>query len=189
MSKYFSDYVWKDGIPYGIAPLDDVSISHSKSYRILMDPYRKRIAVEKYESGDFHSVIYDSAFFNFRHLKPAEQVAWSKTIIKETADQVVSMIRNQDDRIIVIETYRFQDHLCRECSSTSPHGIPISMQKMFYTKLHDPFNGVILSDNNNHPVMFKRYAHDEDTGEFTELIEEQWNMQTAKIPDSITCQK
>jgi len=173
MSKYYRDYVWKEGIPYGIDPLPE---NAEMSYKIAMDPYRKRISIEKYKKGNFSEIVYDSALLDFRHLKSAEQTAWQKVIYDEKPDQIISHIRNQDDRLVFIETYRFEKDFCKECFAKSPHNVPISHQKMYYTSLQDAFNGVVLFDNNNHPVMFKEYQVDEGTGEFTELLEEQWDM-------------
>ena len=112
MTKLYRDYVWREGIPYGIDPIEkDAAIS----YKIPMDPYRKRIAIEKYIHGIFVGVIYDSAFLDFRHLKLAEQTAWQKQIVEENNEQIISTIRNQDDRLVFIETYHFENHYCREC--------------------------------------------------------------------------
>lgn len=171
MSKYYSDYVWKEGIPCGINALNDYS---GKAYKIAMDPYRKRIAIECYEDKQFKAIIYDSGLLDFRHLKPAEQTAWQKITLSENSEKIISAIYNQDDRLILIETYHFEGKLCRRCISTSGHGIVLSEQKIFYRNLGDPFNGVILYDTNQHPVILKQYELDEQ-GEFTDLIEEVWD--------------
>lgn len=179
MSKYYNDYVWKDGIPYGINALNDHT---GMAYKIAMDPYRKRIAIESYENKQFRAVIYDSGLLDFRHLKPAEQTAWQKVTLSESNEKVIAAIYNQDDRLILIETYHFEDRFCRCCISTSGHGIILAEQKIFYKNLGDPFNGVILYDTNQHPVMFKQYEND-DLGEFTDLLEEIWDGK--KIVDKI----
>ncbi|MGZ3633348.1 MAG: hypothetical protein ACXU9U_04950 [Parachlamydiaceae bacterium] len=44
MSKYYRDYIWKEGIPYGIEAIESFE---TITYKIAMDPYRKRIAIEK----------------------------------------------------------------------------------------------------------------------------------------------
>ena len=176
MSKYYRDYVWKDGIPYGIDPVEETA---DITYKIPMDPYRKRISIEQYKHGSFSQVIYDSALFDFRHLKSSEQTAWQKVTFQK-GDQTVSHILNQDDRLVLIETYKYEHEICKECLAKSAHHIPISHQIMYYTALQDPFNGVILFDLNAHPVMYKKYTVDEVTGEFTELLEEQWNMTNAQ---------
>jgi hypothetical protein len=177
MSKYYRDYVWKEGIPYGIEAIEPKA---PLTYKIAMDPYRKRIAIEKYRNGTFESIVYDSALLDFRHLKPAEQTAWQKVIISENEQKVVAAIYNQDDRLILFETYLFEKKFCRSCLSTSGHGINLSCQKMFYQTLGDSFNGVILFDINEHPATFKRYKEDGDSGEFGELSEEIWD--GGKIP-------
>lgn len=171
MGKFYRDYFWKEGIPYGIEPTED-----GGTVKIVMDPYRKRISIEKYQDRVFAGVIYDSALFNFRHLKPAEQNAWQKNPIRQDDNSIECLIRNQDDRVVIKEVYRFEKGVCRECFAYSPQGILISRQHMLYTALQDPLNGVILYDANEHPVVFKKYAISEETGEFTDLLEEQWDM-------------
>lgn len=174
MSKFFRDYCWKNGIPYGIDPISGKA--NAVSYKIAMDPYRKRICVEKYADGHFDSIVYDSALLDFRHLRNSrEQTAWQKVTISETEEQVVCLIRNQDDRVLFLETYSFEKGRCRMCHVQSAHGVPLSVHRMFYKDLHDPFNGVILSDANGHAVMSKSYAIDESTGEFTQLLKEDWH--------------
>lgn len=172
MSKHYRDYIWKEGIPYGI---EAINPSTPLTYKIPMDPYRKRITIEKYVDGHFESIVYDSAFLDFRHLKPAEQTAWQKVIVSENEQKVVAAIYNQDDRLILFETYSFEKKFCRSCLSTSGQGIPLSNQKMYYKALGDPLNAVILFDINAHPVTFKRYEEDGDSGEFGELVEEIWD--------------
>lgn len=174
MTKHYLDYLWKDGKPYGKEHASDPA-SIKKTYKIVADPYYKRISIEEYQKGQFSQIIYDSAIFDFRHLRPNMQNAWHKSVINETPEGSVCHIRNQDDRLILIEEYRFMQQLCRECRTCSPQGIPISLQKIFYTSLGDPFNGVILYDSNEHPVIHKRYQFDSATQEFTDLLEESWN--------------
>lgn len=173
MTKYYNDYVWINGLPYGLSPS---STTEEKSYKISMDPYRKRISIEKYKQGTFLRVIYDSALFDFRHLKPEEQTAWQKTPLLEAEDMATSLIRNQDDRLILIETYHFANGLCKKSFAKSSHGIPISRQDLFYQHLGDAFNGIIMYDDNEHPIMLKVYEFDEKTLEFTNLLELQWDM-------------
>lgn len=172
MTKYFLNYIWKNGIPYGIQPIGKAG---DLAYKIPMDPYRKRISIEKCCCGQFDQVIYDSAVFDFRHLKPMEQTAWQKVIVSESESASVAEIYNQDDRLVVIETYQFDKGRCRSCVARSPHGLVVSIQRMFYTALGDPFDGVVLWDNNEHPVMLKRYACDPASGEFTDVLEEVWD--------------
>lgn len=178
MSKNYENYVWKNGMPYGIpGKFSETSPSYNDIYyKIVSDPYHKRISIEKYVHNSFSQVIYDSALFNFRSLKPAEQNAWQKTTVAESETKITSHIRNQDDRLILIEIYSFVKGLCRECHSYSPHGILVSLQKMYYQSLGDAFNGTMLYDINEHPVLYKRYQVDLTTQDFTELLEEQWDM-------------
>jgi hypothetical protein len=172
MTKQYQDYFWKEGIPYGIHP---TTLEDSESYTIAMDPYRKRISVEKYLQGEFNRVIYDSAFINFRKLQPMHQTAWQKSTIKKEKNREVCLIRDQDNRIVLIETYHFKDNFCLECQIESPHGFFLATQKMFFEELNDHFNGVILFDANHHPVMGKSYEIDKKTGLFTNVLTEEWN--------------
>lgn len=174
MTKYYKDYIWKDGIPYGLDPIEE--ITKTDSYKIIMDPYRKRISIESYLKGQFSTIVYDSILLDFRQLRQPEQTAWQKIPITETPELMVCLIRNEDDRVLFTETHIFVNDLCRECRVSAPHGIPLSLHKMLYKSLGDPFNGVILYDQNEHPVMYKRYEFDEITQQFTTLLEEEWNM-------------
>lgn len=173
MTRHHKDYVWKEGIPYGIQFCDKVS---GPTYKIVSDPYRKRITVEEYVNGDFRRIIYDSALFDFRQLKLGEQLAWQKTQVSESGDHVVCHIRNQDDRLILVEEYTFEGQRCRECRAFSPLGVLLSVQKMSYRLCNDLFDGVVLLDSNEHPVMSKRYEVDERTKEFSQLLEEKWDL-------------
>ena len=172
MTKFYTSYFWKEGIPYGIKEVDEKATS---SYKIVMDPYRKHIVIEEYSKGRFVRPIYDSALLDFRKLKPREQYAWQKTTVEDTPEKTVSLIRNQDDCVVLIETYTFERGLCRACRVASPHGYPLSIQQMSYKCLGDPFNGVVLRDVNDQVVMYKYYEADTTTGEFTSLITEEWH--------------
>lgn len=174
MTKYYKDYYWKDGTPHGIQPIEE--IAKTDSYKIIMDPYKKRISIESYLKGQFSSTLYDSHLLDFRQLKKPEQTAWQKIPINESSDITLCLIRDQDDRVLFIETHVFIENLCRECRVNTPHGIPLSVHKMIYKHLGDPFDGVVLYDHNEHPVMYKRYEFDEKEQQFTTLIEEQWDM-------------
>lgn len=177
MSQHYSDYVWKQGLPYGIRPCTQNIPLHGSTYKIVSDPYHKRNSIEHYIDRNFKGVIYDSALFDFRQLKLGEQLAWQKSIISETENVAVSHIRNQDDRLILIEKYAFEKNYCKECRAFAPQGILISVQKIHHTALNDPFNGVTLFDAHDHPVMLKKYKLDENTGEFSDLLEEKWSLE------------
>ena len=180
MNQYYKDYYWEMGLPHGLDPVEPQNIS--ESFKIVMDPYRKYISIEKYLYGIFAEVIYDSKFLNFRHLKPTEQVAWQKEIFKEGPNEVISLIRNQDDRIVFKEVCSFEKEICRECRTYSPHGILLSVQKLLYKSFQDPFNGMLLYDKNEHLVMYKTYEVDEKTHQFTEMLSEQWNTRSHPAP-------
>ncbi len=180
MSNFYHDYIWKNGIPYGLGTSSEEAPDHA--YKIAMDPYRKRIAIEKWEAGKFVRVIYDSGLLDFRHLQPSEQTAWQKVITQEDSETVIAEIRNQYDRTLLLEAYQFEKGFCRKCQISSAHRIPVAEQKLFYSALGDEFNGVMLLDTAGKVVMFKRYTCDEVSGEFAELVDEHWDMQKSALP-------
>lgn len=175
MFKHFQDYYWKEGKPYGIQILDPVQAPYS--YKIIADPYFKRFSIEKYQYTQFDKIIYDSLLLDFRHLTMKDQMAWQREVFREDGHSSVCLLRNQEDRAILIETLMFEGEFCRTCTTSSIHGIPLAVHRMYACSLNDPFNGVILYDMEKRPVMMKVYEIDPLTGEFTNLIEEEWNMQ------------
>ena|GEM_PF-998855 len=181
MNFHFGNYHWKVGKPYGKNKVDP---THPLSYKIVSDPYYKRICIEKYEFGKFLKNIYDSVFLDFRHLRLADQAVWQREILLEESNLRRCLLRNQDDRAILMETLCFESDLCRSCLIHSIHGIHLSTHQMFYKSLLDPFDGVILYDQEKRPVMQKIYTLDSFTGEFDELISEQWNMEIDRQDDA-----
>lgn len=175
MNHHFQDYYWKNGKPYGKQIVD---ASAQVSYKIIVDPYYKRFSIEKYRSHIFDRIIYDSFLLDFRHLKPNEQIAWEKEELQSGDSSLRYLLRNQDDRAILTETHNFEQGHCRSCLISSIHGIPLSLHRLYYTALGDPFNGVALFDMENRPVMVKKYEIDPVTDEFTTVTEENWNMET-----------
>ncbi len=176
MYKYYSNYYWCNGKPKGIGLLTEGQVKEDTSYRIVVDPYFKRFTVEIYNRGKFTEIAYDSALFDFRRLKPVDQNAWQKETIVEDENETVCLIRNQDDRVIITERYLFESGLCTKCEISYPNGQLLSTQKISYTHLGDDANLVTLYDRLMRPVLIKKYEADEDNGEFTTLIEENWDM-------------
>ena len=174
MLKHFTEYYWEDGIPKGLHPIKAPSTIRETNYKIVSDPYHKWISIEKYTRSAFEKIIYDSAIFDFRCLKPANQIAWQKFQIGKSEERC--LIRNQDDRIILFENYTFEGNRCLLCKAFSPHGILVSTQKIYWKALGDKVDGVALFDCNEHIVMNKIYEVDSESGEFTNLIQENWNM-------------
>lgn len=167
----YSNYFWKNGIPVGFT---SVPFTFSGiSYKIVSDPYHKRISIEKYEASTFLSVVYDSMLLNFRHLKNPEQAAWQKS----TNSLGQCFIRDQDDRLLFIETYQFEKDLCIGCQTHSPHGLFLSEHRIYYKILNHSLDGVVLYDSNSHPVMYKLYTFDATTRQFTTLTQQEWNME------------
>lgn len=178
---YYSDYVWKDRIPYGKGSVEP---THECCYKIVKDPYRKRFSIERYRNGKLDGVVYDSAIFDFRRLEPIHQMAWQREIIAETPHETQCIIRDQDDRAILVETQLFERNHCRQCHLKSLQGIFISTHRVLYISEGDAFDGVILYDANEHPVMIKRYKLGEN-GEFADLIEERWDFTQNEKPISL----
>lgn len=171
MIKHYRDYFWKDGLPYGLEEINAWP-NAEQSYKIVMDPYRKRVSIEEYRLKQFLACIYDSALLNFRHLNQIEQQSWQKLPLQENSASAECIIRDQDDRVIFLETYTFEKNLCKTCMARSPQGILLTIQKMHYKILGDVENQVILYDAKEHPVLQKIYEADPVTGEFTNLIKE-----------------
>lgn len=169
---YYRDYFWKEGAPIGKEVLSEPT---GTCYKIVTDPYRKRITVEKYIWGDFDELEYDSLLLDFRTLKLENQLAWEKKILSEDPENSKSLIRDQNDRVILMETYKFNNHRCIECRTYYPMGILVSIQKIFYKEFSDHFNGVILYDAHDRQVMRKEYDIDPITQEFGELLAEEWS--------------
>lgn len=171
MFTYFCDYSWKAGKPVGrgVVSGDD---PEQLCYKIVADPYYKKISVESYRAGKWQSVVYDSSLLDFRRLNERDQNAWQKEVISSEANEVVCLIRDQDDRVVCLEKHQLKEEIPVACQIYSPHGIYIGCQKMHYIAWGDAFNGVTLSDSTGRMVLKKVYAFDEETFEFTELLEE-----------------
>ena len=169
MHKAYKDYYWKDGKPYGRELTSSLS---GITFRIVIDPYHARYSLEEYEYGKFKRLIYDSAFFDFRHLRRPEHATWQKELLTEST----TLIRNHDDRVILTETYEFENTLCRTCRLSTANGLLLSTHRLYYESLGDKFNGVILYDTNNKPILKKTYTFDSDSQAFTDLIQESWEV-------------
>lgn len=177
MFKFYRDYYWKNGLPYGQGPLAEGA--GGDAFKIVMDPYRKRVSLERYKNGSFVGVDYDSQWLNFRHLKPENQMQWQREAITDNGSSCVNLIRDHDDRIILKEVIEFEGEFCRACRVYIPSGLPISVHRMSYKILSDPFDGVTLYDNNEHIVLRKFYGFDEAEKTFTELLKEEWDFSRA----------
>lgn len=163
------------GKPYG-AEVTEASET-STSYKIISDPYFKRFSIEKYRYTRFEKVVYDSILLDFRHLSLKDQMTWRREVLTEEGDCSTCLLRDHDDRAILIEALTFDQNQCRSCTTSSIHGLPLAVHRMFYRSRNDPFDGVILYDMEEKPVMKKSYEIDPSTGEFTNLLSEEWNMQ------------
>lgn len=172
MNAHFKTYYWDQGSPQGLTKVAS-PCEYLITYKIVKDPYGKRISLEKYSYGKLSKIIYDSSFLDFRKLNPKEQLAWQKEMIRETENEIEILIRNIDDRVILIEKHKFENRVERECQIFSPHGVHLSTHRIFYKKLGDSFDGTAFYDVEGSPVMIKSYALDEK-GEFGDLIQETW---------------
>lgn len=172
MKKLFSDYCWKNGRPIGKS---QISLPLSDAYSIVSDPYYKRFTIEKFKNGKFQEIVYDSILLDFRHLREGNYQGWQRETISETSDTLTCILRNLDDRALLIERQQFQDGLCKYCQLCSIHGILIGEQTMHYISSGDSWNGVSLLDRDRRLVMRKVYNVHPKTGEFTDLQEEVWD--------------
>lgn len=167
----YLDYYWKNGKPVGAG---FGSINDNQAFKVIRDPYGKRYSVEKYALGKFVEIVYDSSLFDFRHLKSEETSAWQRENLEELPELTRALIRSMDERIILREESYFKDGICHSCKIFSPHGVFVGTQNILRTSSGDLFNGVILHDCLNRPVVIKKYSIDESNS-FTELLGEQWD--------------
>lgn len=173
MHHHFENYRWKDGKPVGTGKTDKEEAA--VSYKIVSDPYQKRFSIEKYHFSHFEKIIYDSLFFDFRHLHEREQAAWEKERIDEKDHSITHLLRNNEGRAILLESLFFLEGRCRVCEIKSASGILLATHQVCYEDL-DGFNGVILFDIEKRPILKKTYSVDPITKEFTELLFESWEV-------------
>lgn len=181
--KLYREYFWKNGVPCGRNHVKETESLLSKTFKIVMDPYKKNISLEEYVEGKFNRLIYHSLLLDFRHLNPASQTAWERELIEETSNNSIFLIRDQNDRVMYIEKLSFKDNVCKDCHIYSPQNILLSFHKMFYSSWGDPFDGLILFDPNGQPIMQKKYQVDKEIEDFKELLEENWDMEKFLWPN------
>lgn len=172
MLSFYATYRWKKGIPYGTELASPHTID---SYKIISDPYYKRLTIEKYRQGAFLEVVFDSHFIDFRHLNERNQKAWGRQTIEETTTTTTCLIRDMDDRILFLEKHHFKNGRCLSCEIFTPQGWLLAINQMFYQEWGDAFNGVILYDRERIPVMKKSYSLTPEH-EFHEVLEENWHI-------------
>lgn len=164
----YNDYGWKEGVPYGITTPDNPVLL---TYRIFQDPYRKRFSVEEYEQGSFKRVVYDSGSFDFRILFKEEDATWQREILEESKDLVRALIRNIEERIILVEEHIYRNDVCIGCKLYSPQCVFVGRQTLLDKERGDAFDGVVLEDMTGRKVLQKKYAKDPVTGDFGALLE------------------
>jgi len=145
--KSYRDYIWENGFPYGKEETEDLG---GITYKIIKDGYEKRINVEKYQDGKYHSTLYDTLLLDFRKLNPREQKAWRKEIIEETEDRLIAILRDIDDRVIHKEICLYENGEVVEARTFTPHG-----QLLAISKLHA--NGVTLYDPEGKVVLEQEF--------------------------------
>lgn len=128
---YFTDYVWVNGRPKGLMPTTLEESLKSTVYKIVKDPYGKRISLERFQSGHFLDCAYDSHLFDFRVLSSNRESSWQK-IESESINQPSSLIIDHDDRTIAKEFYHFENGLCTECRIHYPEGPLVARQRIIY---------------------------------------------------------
>lgn len=169
MNVLFSDIYWKNGRPKGRGS----STEAGTGYKIVADPYFKQISVEQYENYLFTHTVYDSALLDFRKLREEIHPSWQTAQAQGDGREV---IRNHDDRVVLVQEFAFIDELCRSCKFYSPHGAFLGSHQLYYTHQGDAFNGVILFDSEARPVMKKTYTFED--GIFTQLQDESWEVKS-----------
>lgn len=170
---FCSDYYWKNGKPVGKQPIGAIHPDDRPYYKIVIDPYFKRISVEQYENHHWNSTVYDSLLLDFRKLNEREQLSWQKVVQFSDSEKVECIIRDHDDRVICIEKHILSHTLPVECRLYSPLGAHLATQKISYQSKGDPFNGVTLFDATGRRVREKRYEWDLHSQEFTNLLTDQ----------------
>ena len=171
MNRHFTNYCWKNGKPYG----EGVAESNSAiSYKIVADPYYRRFTIEKYRCGKFERLIYDSQLIDFRKLKEESQPNWQRELLLDGELNKTFLLRDEEDRALLVETCTMEGGLCRSCTLHSTHGFLLSTHQIHYEPLGDTFSGVTLHDSENRLVMKKTYQLELETLEFTDLISEEW---------------
>ena len=150
----YTDYVWKEGIPKGIA-------GPQPRYEIITDPYGKRYLI----LDQNHQLIYDSNVIDFRHLNPRHQQGWSRDALNE--DQF--LVRDRDHFPLFIEHHFFKEGLPIECKFYSLSRVLIAVQKIHYVHLGEANNSVTLCDIEGKPILKKEYVVN-DQLEFTTLL-------------------
>lgn len=173
MNPYFRNYYWKNGSPKGWQKVsNDELVSDETYYKIITDPYFKHISVEKYFGQTYDSTPYDSLLMDFRRLNEMQQLAWQRIILSESENEIVSLLKDQNDRVVYKEVHFIEKGLCRQCEVFTPQGFLVSCHKMHYEHLQDSFNGVTLFDRLSKPVIKKVYEIDESKTAYKDLIEE-----------------
>ncbi|NGX58051.1 MAG: hypothetical protein K940chlam3_00952 [Chlamydiae bacterium] len=171
---FYQDYLWKNGVPVGTTKLKAPS-EEGPCFKIINDPYHKHYSLELYQNRVYDCTIYDSLILDFRKLNLTEQTAWRKEVIEQTDKKLVILIRDMDDRVIYMEHHQFEGTFCRACNVYSSHNWLTSVHKLFYQALDDEFNGLVLYDPYEKPIMVKQYAVNTQQ-EFTDLKLEEWDM-------------
>ena len=149
LKMLFNDYVWVKGKPRGKSPILPQDASNGTSYKIVKDPYGKRISIERLERGIFQDIIYDSNLFDFRVLIAKFESSWQKINHDKG-----TLIRDHDDRTIAEEFYVFEKGLCTECRIHYPKGPLVAIQKMIYGKENNLI-AMVLYDVLDHPAGLK----------------------------------
>lgn len=134
------------------------------AYRILADPYNKRISIERYRFGRFDGLIYDSLFLDFRTLTERDQKAWSQEELPQDDSRLTILVRDMNERVLYLEENHFNEEgRCIRCDIKTPNGWLLASN-------HILEDGVELYDCAGKLVGKKKYAVDEN-GVFRDLLE------------------
>lgn len=170
---YFREYFWDKGRPFGRGGCTPKEAPIS--YKIVHDPYYKRICLEKYVWGLFQESIYDSFLLDFRSFRQGkEPAAWEKQLVQDTGEQLRFIVKDEDDRVRFFENHTLESGRTVKGEIFSVHGIFLCAHRLFWMSKGDSWNGLQIWDREERLVLTKIYNVSPDTGDFADLIAEKW---------------
>ena len=170
---YFKEYIWNKGRPMGLKGCDPQKTP--LSYKIVHDPYYKRICVEKYAFLRFQETVYDSLLLDFRSFRQGkEPAAWERQLLQETETLLQFIVKDEEDRVRFLETHILEAGRTVKGETFSMHGIFLCSHQLFWQSQGDSWTGLQIWDREKNLVLTKRYTTAADSEEFAELIAEKW---------------
>lgn len=169
----FRDYSWDKGRPIG--RIRCAAKETPISYKIVHDPYYKRICIERYAWGLFQESIYDSCLLDFRSFRQGkEPVAWERQLIQETDKELRFLVKDEEDRVRFLENHTLESGRTVKGEIFSMHGLFLCSHHLFWRDKGDAWNGLQIWDREGRLVLTKNYTLTPNTGDFADLIAEKW---------------